>query len=318
MLKSWLRRVRWRRVVIGAALLLVLLSGYGVYVGWRLTHLPRMKLPTTPAFWGMKYRKVRFLSAVDHLRLHGWFIPAAHKTALTVVFSHGYGSNRADIGIPGLLMMRAVHLWGANILTFDYRAEGRSPGDLVSVGEFEVRDLVGAVEAVRTTFAPKTKVAIVGFSMGASIALMAGEADPHVAAVVADSPFAALLPYLQHNLPVWTNLPAFPFDWIILTLTPPITGVNPALVDPLAHLAKLGHRPVLLIAGKADKTVPDANSKLLYARLRRTDPNASLWLVPGAHHVEAFQLRPLQYLARLYAVLHGVDPQLKAPPAFGL
>ncbi|MDA8346684.1 MAG: alpha/beta fold hydrolase [Thermaerobacter sp.] len=314
---SW-RRLRWRNVIIGIAIMFLGLSGYGIYVGWRLTHLPRMKLPTTPAFWGMQYSKVRFFSAVDHLRLHGWFIPAAHKTSLTVIFSHGYGENRADIGVPGLLMMRAVHRWGANILTFDYRAEGRSPGHLVSVGQFEVRDLLGAVKAARTTFAPGTKVAVVGYSMGATIALMAGEADPRVAAIVADSPFAALVPYLQRSLPVWTNLPAFPFDWIILTLVPPLTGTNPALVDPLAHLAALGKRPVLLIAGKADKTVPDANSKLLYARLSRTDPNAVLWLVPGAHHVESFQLRPLQYLARLYAVLHSVDPQLKAPVDFGL
>ncbi len=314
----WRRRIRWRHVITGLVVVFCGLSGYGVYVGWSLTHLPRMKLPTTPSFWGMPYRQVRFFSAVDHLKLRGWFIPAGEPTSLTVVFSHGYGSNRADIGVPGLLMMRAVHLWGANILTFDYRAEGRSPGSLVSVGEFEVRDLLGAVQAVRSTYAPRSKVAIVGYSMGATIALMAGEADPHVAAVVADSPFAALVPYLQRSLPVWTSLPAFPFDWIILTLTPPLTGVNPATVDPLAHLRALGGRPVLLIAGKKDKTVPDANAKLLYKTLRRTDPNAQLWLVPGAHHVESFQLRPLQYLARLYAVLHGVDPELKAPPGFGL
>ncbi len=313
----WRRRLTWRHLLLAIAILALGSSGYGMYVGWRLTHLPRMQLPTKPTFWGMPYRTVRFFSAVDHLKLHGWFIPASRSSSLTVVFSHGYGSNRADIGIPGLLMMRAVHLWGANVLTFDYRAEGRSPGQLVSVGQYEVRDLLGAVQAVQT-YAPHNKVAIVGFSMGATVALMAGEADPHVAAVIADSPFANLIPYLQHNLPVWTGLPSVPFDWIIMALTPPLTGVNPAAVDPLAHVGAFGKRPVLLIAGKKDKTVPDGNSKLLYKALRRTDPNAGLWLVPGAHHVESFQLRPLQYLARLYAVLHQVDPELRAPPGLGL
>jgi alpha-beta hydrolase superfamily lysophospholipase len=314
---AWRRRLTWRNLLIAVAVLALGSSGYGMYVGWRLTHLPRMQLPTNPSFWGMPYRTVRFFSAVDHLKLHGWFIPATKPTSLTVVFSHGYGENRADIGVPGLLMMRAVHLWGANILTFDYRAEGRSPGHLVSVGEYEVRDLLGAVHAVQT-YAPNNKVVIVGYSMGATVALMAGEADPNVAAVVADSPFANLVPYLQHNLPVWTGLPTVPFDWIIMTLTPPLTGVNPVTVDPLAHVAAFARRPVLLIAGKKDKTVPDRNSILLYKALKRTDPNATLWLVPGAHHVEAFQLRPLPYLARLFSVLHRVDPQLKAPPSFGL
>lgn len=315
---SFLRRRRTKRILLVSAIVLLVVTAYATYVGWSLTHLPRAKMPTNPAYWGMPYRKVRFLSAVDHLQLHGWWIPAAKRSSLTVVFSHGYGANRADIGIPGLLMMRAVHLWGANILTFDYRAEGRSPGQLVSAGEFEVRDLVGAVEAVRSTFAKGNKVAIVGYSMGASIALMAGERDPHVAAVIADSPFASLVPYLAANLPVWTHLPAFPFNWIILTLTPPLTGVNPSLVDPLAHVAEFGQRPVLLIAGTKDKTVPDKNSKQIYTALHRTDPNVRLWLVPGAHHVEAFQLRPLPYLSRLFSVLHGLDPQLKAPPGYGL
>jgi len=313
--RTWLRWLRAGALALFA--LLVLGVAYGAFVGWSLTHLKRTSIPTSPAFWGMPYRAVRFASVDDHLRLRGWWIPAA-GAHLTVIFSHGFGSNRADIGVPGLLMMRAVHEWGANILTFDYRAEGRSPGKLVSVGEFEIRDLLGAVRAAQSRFAPGDPIAIVGYSMGASIALLAGEQDQSVAAVVADSPFADLQTYLQHNLQVWTQLPAFPFNALVLWLVPGLTGVDPARVDPMAHLAAFGHRPVLLIAGTADKTIPDRNSRTLYAGLRRSDPHASLWIVKGAEHVESFQLRPLAYLQRLFGVLHRVDPELRAPPGWGL
>ncbi len=311
-------RRRWFWAALAAVPVAALVSvGWSFHVGWSLTHLPRAKMPTNPAYWGMAYRSVRFRSVVDHLEIRGWWIPAPHAT-ITVVFSHGFGANRADIGVPGLLMMRALHLWGANILTFDYRAEGRSPGGIISVGEFEVRDLIGAADAARTHFAPGLPVAVVGYSMGASIALLAGERDPGIAAVVADSPFAALTPYLEHNLPAWTGLPAVPFNWLLLHVTAPLLGISPPTVDPLAGVGSLGTRPVLLIAGKADKTIPYRNSVEIFRALRRHDPHAQLWLVPGAHHVESFQLRPLKYLAYLYDTLHKVDRSLVRVPDYGL
>ncbi len=312
------RRRRWLKAVLAALLIAAVASvAWSLYMGWSLTHLPRAKMPTNPRYWGMPYKTIRFPSAVDHLQLHGWWIPAPHAS-MTVVFSHGFGSNRADIGVPGLLMMRAVHLWGANILTFDYRAEGRSPGKMITVGEYEVRDLVGAVTAARARFAPKLPVAVIGYSMGASVALLAGERDPHVAAVVADSPFASLAPYLAHNLPVWTGLPSFPFNWLLLDVAAPMLGISPNSVNPLAGVKAFGGRPVLLIAGTADKTIPHRNSVELYKALRPTDPDAALWLVPGAHHVESFQLRPLAYLERLYGTLHRVDKSLRRLPNYGL
>lgn len=313
-------RRRRRRIgpwIAGIAVLaLVLSAAYGVLIGLELTHPPREPMPTNPAFWGMAYQKIRFPSRSGGLLLHGWWIPAKTPVGLTVVFAHGYTSNRAGIGIPELAVMRELHLMGANVLAFDFRAEGRSPGTIVSVGQYESGDLVGAV-AYAARLAPRDKVAVIGFSMGASVALMAAEADPHVAAVIADSPFAALLPYLDQNLPYWTGLPAVPFNWIVLNVVPIVTGLDPAKVDPLAHTFQLGHRPVLLIAGTKDKTIAPSNSKQLYAALRRTDPNARFWLVPGAEHVESFQLRPIAYLRHVFEILHEVAPRLRAPTGTG-
>lgn len=313
-------RRRRRRIgpwIIGVlGLALVLSAAYGVLVGVELTHPPREPMPTNPAYWGMAYRRIRFPSRAGGLLLHGWWIPAQHPSGITVVFAHGYTSNRAGIGIPELAVMRELHLMGANVLAFDFRGEGRSPGSIVSVGEYESGDLVGAV-SYASRIAPHDPVAIIGFSMGASVALMAGEADRHVAAVVADSPFAALVPYMNQNLPYWTGLPAFPFNWIVLHAVPLVTGLDPNKVNPLAHTAEFGKRPVLLIAGTKDKTIAPSNSKALYASLRRTDPNAGFWLVRGAEHVESFQLRPIAYLRHVYLILHEVDRNLRAPTGVG-
>jgi len=202
---------------------------------------------------------------------------------------------------------------GANVLMFDFRGEGRSPGSLVSIGYWEQYDLIGAVQFAHRE-APKDRIVVMGYSMGASTALLAAARTPLIAGVLADSPFADLATYLDHHLSVWTHLPAFPFNAIILTIVPRLTGVNPAAVDPQAAVAAIGRRPLLLIAGTADTYIPDANAVRLYRAARRVDPLATLWLVPGANHVQAFKVAPAAYLAHVYRWLHEVDPKVRRPP----
>ena len=317
MLRARGRRRHPLRWIVGTVLALAVLVFvvFPVYVGWRATHLPRAPITTTPAAWGLTYRNIAFPSRVDHVRLSGWWIPGPRTSDLTVILAHGYGGNRLDASVPGSAVMRALHDMGANVLTFDFRAEGRSAGTLVSIGEFEVRDLLGAIRyAHRTHPAASRKVVLLGFSMGASVALMAGEADPRVNGVIADSPFAALEPYLDANLPVWTHLPAVPFNAVILAIVPILTGIDPAKVDPEAHMRAFGTRPVLLIAGTADHTIPDSNT---YALVHAVGPgqNVRTWLVLGAHHVGAFRTDTAGYLAHLHAFLYAIDPAVGLAPS---
>ena len=299
---------------VAAALLLVLATVvYGVIVGWSLTHPARDPLESNPSLWGMPYQDIRFVSATDHLRLHGWWIPAA-GSRLTVVVAHGYASNREESGVPVLAVAHALHAMGANVLLFDFRGEGRSPGSLVSVGVYEQRDLRGAVNyaVVRVK---ASRVVLLGYSMGASTAILEGSQDPRVAGVIADSPFANLAQYLQQNLPVWTHLPAFPFNAIILGILPLLTGVNIRDANPLGGIDQMGHRPILLIAGTADATIAERNSLRLFQTVRRVDPHAALWLVPRATHVQAFKVSPVAYLQHLYTFLHAIDGKVSRPPA---
>lgn len=306
---------RWgRAIAVIVALAVVVFGLLPAAVGWRLTHPARAAITATPAAWGLGYSNVAFPSRVDRVPLSGWWIPAAGASPLTVILAHGYRQNRLIASLPGSALVRALHAMGANVLAFDMRDSGRSGGSEVSVGEFEVRDLLGAIDWARRAHpARAAKVVLAGYSMGADVALMAGEADPVVSAVLADSPFASLQPYLESNLPVWTHLPAMPFTPIILTIMPPMTGIDPARVDPEAGMHAFGKRPVLLVAGTADHVIPDRNSEaLLHAAAPGQD--VRLWLVPGAGHIGALRRAPAAYLAHLYSLLHAVDPAVHGPP----
>lgn len=276
-------------IVIIVLFLATLILSY--VVGSKLTHPVPKPVTETPKVEGLAYKNIRFPSRDDKLSLSGWLIPASVKTKRMVIEAHGYRENRV-LDHPSLPTAKALHDAGFSVLMFDFRDEGDSPGKEVSVGEYEIRDLLEAVDYAKSL--GYTDIGIIGFSMGASTALDATAADPDVKATIADSPFADLQTYLEGNMSVWTHLPSFPFNGEIFWEMKHFFSLNPNTVDPLKDLATAKPRPILLIAGTADTTVPMTNSEQIYNELKG-DPEDTLWTVPGATHVGAYDVEPVQY-----------------------
>jgi fermentation-respiration switch protein FrsA (DUF1100 family) len=277
----------WRAAVclIGALLLCCLLAAY---VAFTLTHPGRKALGAEPV--GFDARDVQFQSVVDHLNLSGWFLDAGSDK--TVIMVHGYRDNRLQENVPGLEVARGLVAHGYNFLTFDLRDSGRSEGSFTTIGVYEQRDVLGAIAYVKGLGAPGKHIALLGYSMGAATALLVAGQDNQVQAVVSDSAFADLYPYLEDSLPVWSRLPAFPFTPLILAMEPAITGVNPRLAAPVRAVPHI-QAPVLFIHGLADSQVPYHNSQELKAVAK--NPADQLWLVPGADHIKSFHTDPQGY-----------------------
>lgn len=293
------------RVALFASVSLALLAVIAVFgiaakVGWSLTHPERLAVEQTPAAVGLAYEEVSFKSREDGLNIKGWLVRAPGNR-MTVVFAHGYRKNRLQSDVPLLPAARSLVDKGCNVLMFDFRNSGESEGSLTSVGQFEVRDLLGAVDFVKSRAELNQKVVLFGFSMGASTSILAGAREPAVAAVIADAPFADLQDYLMKNLSVWTDLPAFPFNRAFLIVAPPLTGLKAETVSPVNEVKNLNGRPLLLIHGEADRDIPVENSLLL----KKEYPAASLWLVPGAGHVKSYAAAGDLYIQK---VTEFLDP----------
>lgn len=283
-------------IAVKSAILLCILAmgivfALSAFIGWRLTHPERRPVDVTPAAWGLAYETVSFTSRIDKLPLQGWVVPA-HDSRLTVIAAHGYGRNRLQDDVPLLPIVQALINQGCNVVLFDFRNSGESAGTMTSIGQYEIRDLLGAVDFARTRPELNKPIVLYGFSMGAATALVAGAQEPAVAGVIADSPFADLDSYLSENLSVWSHLPAIPFNAAILSVTPLVTGLDTAQVSPLKAITNFNNRPVLLIHGEADTDIPLANSELLQARY----PAADLLRIPGAVHVGSFRQDSAAYL----------------------
>ena len=198
------RKVKLRKLTLAFLLILLFLilaiGGISGYVGWNLTHPAREKLTGTPADFNLPFADISFNSREDGLKLRGWFIPAASNN--TVIFAHGYRKNRLQLDVPVLPIVRKVYEQGWNVLLFDFRNSGESEGKMTSVGQYEVNDLLGAVDFIRLEKKLSGKIVLHGFSMGAATAIIAGAREKNVDGVIADSPFADLKPYLMENLSV--------------------------------------------------------------------------------------------------------------------
>ena len=296
----------WRRSLLRIGVVLfslsVLVLGVSAYVGWNLTHPPKKALQTTPAAVGLSYEPVSFVSRQDGLVLQGWLLTSP-ENRLTVICSHGYRQNREQADVPLLPLAKVLVEHGMNVLLFDYRNSGESAGQMTSVGQYEVRDLLGAVDYVHSRQELNPKVALLGFSMGAATAILAGAEEPTVAAVVADAPFADLTRYLEANFSVWTGLPTVPFNRTILAVTPIVTGLQPEKVSPVQVVSKFDGRPLLLIHGEADDDIAPENS----LELQQAYPAAELLRVAEARHVKSYQQDPKRYEAVVLKFLQKVE-----------
>ena len=150
-------RARKLIVALFISLEVLILSYIGIsfFVATQMAYAQPMAITETPAVLGLNYRDVSFLSRQDHLLLRGWFMPGVLPngqltTERTIIMVHGMHSNREALE-GGLLNLSAalVHK-GFAILVFDFRGHGQSAPAPLSMGFFEQRDVLGAVDFLQS------------------------------------------------------------------------------------------------------------------------------------------------------------------------
>ncbi len=288
-----------RRALVSAVAILVFLV-VTVYVGIsavmadRLSRAERHPVTITPAVYGLAYERVEFTSAVDNIRLEGWYIDSPGSKVIMML--HGWNGNRSS-GDTAMPMAEAFAQHGYDVFMFDFRGDGESGGDRFSLGELEVRDVAGALTYLRGRGI--NEVGTIGWSMGAATALNSAPDHPEMRAIVADSAFADANLLLETELPKRSGLPPI-FSPGMLLMGRLLYGINYADNIPARAVTHLESRPVLLIHGTSDELVPVRHAYMLQ-KAGANDPNLQLWIVPNACHTCAFRQSPAEYSKRVLA-----------------
>lgn len=278
-------------------------------LAWAFTHPPKRRHASNPRVIGIRHFRIRLRTA-DEIRLSAWYVPAARNADNrlrphgVVVVCHGYYGNRGTM----LPYLRFLHEAGYATLLFDFRAHGWSGGNVSTIGRQEIDDLRAALDWVSSRRRLQgLPLAVLGESMGASVALMTAAEDTRIQAVVSDSAFARLDAAVAGRLQVLGPLAPL--------VTPPTQRVGERWfgwrceeVAPEEAIARIAPRPVLLIHGAEDRfIVPEHAHRLL----RAAHGNATLWEVPGAAHCRSVYVAGPEYARRVHEFLD----QALAPPS---
>ena len=304
------RRMRKLIIALFISLEVLILSYIGIsfFVATQMAYAQPKAITETPAALGLNYRDVSFLSRQDHLLLQGWFMPGVLPngqltTERTIIMVHGLHSNREALE-GGLLNLSAalVHK-GFAILVFDFRGHGQSAPAPLSMGFFEQRDVLGAVDFLQSGHLPYPNLgrprAIGGWgiSMGGATMLLAAAQEPAIRGVVADSAYAAFVPLLERN----ALMPAPIIPGVLLAMQM-LYGINFNAVRPVDVVASIAPRPLFFIEGTSDGLVPPWNMNLLAAAAKSApDAHVQTWLVHGANHIQSYDVMGNVYVQRVAA-----------------
>jgi fermentation-respiration switch protein FrsA (DUF1100 family) len=228
------------------------------------------------------------LTTADGLRLSAWWLPRPDSQRVVIGLG-GHRSPKADLLGIGSGLWRA----GNNVLLFDWRSRGQSDVAQHSLAYYELRDAEAALAYVFNRV-PEAQLGLIGFSMGASVALLLAAREPRVAAVVADSPFTGIAEVVAHGA-AQLRLPA----QLVVPMADRLTGwrygYRFGAVRPIEAIAALSPRPLLLIHGAADSLIPVSHAHELFAAAHEPKQR---WIVEGAEHCGAYFTDRSGYVAR--------------------
>ena len=283
--------------VSGAALLaLVVVQGArAAYAEYRAVVPPRGPVPR-PETLPDSFVDAEFPSK-SGASMKGWWSPGSNGAA--VVLLGGTGADRRGVLNEALFLAAA----GYAVLLYDHPGHGESAGPPDWVVEMP-QALGGALDwmSAQPGVDPR-RMGALGFSMGGATVASVAARDPRLTAVVllgcyTDADEQTRAEYSR--LGAIQGIPAIcVMRW---------AGIAAGSLRPLDDVARMAPRPLLIVAGSDDKTVPTSMARELYAAAHAPK---ELWIVEGASHGDYADRAGDEYARRLRAFLDGA---LASPP----
>ncbi len=258
----------------------------------------KLVVDSTPYRW-TDFKDVTIASATEGISLRAWWsapTKAGHGVVLVV---HGRNSCRSD---PQVLMPAGMlHRAGFGVLVIDLRDFGlsdREDGHWAG-GIDEWQDVTGAWRWLRAKGYDATTIGLMGVSLGTGAISLAMAREPAMAAAFLDSPWADM----SSEVAFLANKKAPGLAIIapsMLAMGQLISGDEFLGLSPERGFREsLDGRPIAIVHGEADSTIPVEQGKRLAAAAREAKSPVDIWLLPKAQHVQAAFVATDEYRRRL-------------------
>lgn len=208
--------------------------------------------------------KVKFLNS-NGATLVGYLFKPMTKTDCAVIVCHGFSGFKEAFKIPG----RYLSLKGFIVLAFDFTGNGESDGFLTdgTISQ-EISDVTSAIKFLKEKYGVK-KIAVVGHSMGATVALLAASRNREIDCVVALAPLAELKnkPYREYaNMmaDAWESKGLCEVVRCKKMRSLDINFIRDVKKHDVIKALKNVKVPLLVIHGDADKEIDISEGKWVY------------------------------------------------------
>lgn len=302
------RAPAWPRPLVYAARLsafavaaaLVAYLAIGFRYADTLSRVDRHELARDAAYVSATHEDVTFTTA-DGLTLKGWWFPAAVPRDRAVIFVHGKDQDRIDSSFASGRIARELLARGYSTLLFDLRGHGESEGLRWGLGNQEALDVAAAVElAAQKAGVPRSRVAVIGESMGAGSAVMALARVPDVGPMVLDSVYADAVRLVDEVGPAYSGLPSWFTPGMVL-MAKLFFALDLGVVRPIDQVRAHPERAFMFIHCTEDATV--ALHHGIEMKGASANPATQLWVAGDCGHAKASTRYPAEWSARVTAFL---------------
>lgn len=265
---------------------------------FRFAHPDRHPVLGTPTDYAFSHWRDVTLITSDNLKLSAWFIlpetPIAKNPA--ILFVHGIAGNRLQFVEKAQWLTQQ----GYAVLLFDLHNHGNSEGTLTTMGLREVNDVKAAFTylAAQPEIDPDS-ITLYGHSMGGVTAILAMAELPQIKALIVDTAYTSLIDVINDGVQNVIGTPFILGD-VIMLMTGVLTGENLYAIRPIDVIATIAPRPIYMMHGTNDPTIPVSHAAALYEKAH--DPKF-LWLVEGGVHGNLYDIAPDEYQARVLPFL---------------
>ncbi len=254
-----------------------------------LLYAPCSRSYASPTDYGHQAESV-ILSARADGEFKGYFIPGSNGA--TIIMPPAFTSDRNN----RLAEMDILARYGYAIFTFDSRpCAGMGP---LSLGYQEVAEVADALDYLLTRpDVDPERIGIYGFSSAGATSVMSAARYPTLKAVVAEGGYGhfgnTIGDHVEGGLASYF-IPLYRWgSWGTYRL---ISGHSVAELSPVTVINQIAPRPILLVYGSKEASLPGA-----YQQQAAAGDNATLWVVDGAGHGNYLQIAPEAYEARITA-----------------
>lgn len=270
-----------------------------IYVGPKMLLFPYRRTPeyyqqkfgfSHPSQIGLNYEEGS-LKTTDGLSLSYWLInnPNCKDSGNAIIYLHGI----TDSKVSGLGYAKELSKFCRRIYLIDMRRHGDSEGEYCTFGYYEKHDVITLLDKIEHDLR-KTRIILLGASMGAAIAIQTASIDKRVNKIIAVAPFYDLFSIALDRQVRKIGIKSKILLKFVLRRAEHIAHFKAAEVSPASDIRKI-NVPILIVHGENDRSVKREYPE----KLKKLNKNARLLIIPNAGHVDVLEKGGTAYLEKL-------------------